>query len=290
MPTAMKMMLASLALSFSMLGHADTVSFDDVPSGTSGSFQSGGFDFSLTAGNAIVINTQACSPPCPVNGTNVVQAVFSPSSLVMSKPGGGTFGLLRFDGAGSFNFNELNQADVLSKTIDVTGVLPGGGLVTQSFQIDNSALSGPLPFTSFVFNSSFSRITSATFTASGSSVAQFNGFAVDNIQTLTLADYLTLATNAVQALAPADVAGIAQRSILLNLLNVATIYQAGPYRGLSLNAVNAVITRVDGCALRGLPDTVLSHGGAGMDFVTTCPAQAPIYGWLKAAQSQLMVP
>ena len=182
MRTLNKALLAGLALSVSMLGHANTVTFDDIPSQTVGNFQSGGFDFSLNGTASVVFNGQYCGPSCPVNGTNIVIAPYGPSSLTMSK-GGATFGLSRFDGSGSFNFNEWGSggAQYFSQNIDVVGTLANGGSVSQSFQIDHSAASGPLSFSTFAFNSSFNNLTAVTFSASGSAQPIYNGFTVDNV-------------------------------------------------------------------------------------------------------------
>ncbi len=106
----------------------------------------------------------------------------------------------------------------------------------------------------------------------------------------TITESLACARDAANALQPATVTGPAQKALLLQLLGVATQYQAGAYRSLSLLAVNSVLARVDGCALRAAPDTLVNQGGTGMDFVTTCQAQATMYACLREAQTQLMAP
>ena len=106
----------------------------------------------------------------------------------------------------------------------------------------------------------------------------------------TISENIACATDALNALVPPTIVGPAQKSLLLQLLGVAAQNQAAPYRSLGLAAVNSVIARVDGCTLRTTPDTLASHGGTGLDFVTTCPAQNTMYSCLKDAQTQLMAP
>ena len=181
MRTFGKAVIAGLALSVSMIGQASqVVTFEDVGVWTSGNFQSGGFNFSLNGLASTVYNGQYCGPACPVNGTNAVIAPYAPSSLTMSK-GGAAFGLLGFDGAASFNFNDSNLNPYIPHNIDVVGNLVGGGTVSQSFAINRGPSSGPLPFTTFAFNSGFNNLSSVTFSASGSTQPLYNGFTVDNI-------------------------------------------------------------------------------------------------------------
>lgn len=106
----------------------------------------------------------------------------------------------------------------------------------------------------------------------------------------TLSENLAAASAAVTALAPPAVMGTAQRALMLNLINVATTYQNTAYRNLAVTAIDAALVRVDGCALRTVPDVLATQGATGMDFVTTCPAQATVYGPLKAARDQLTAP
>lgn len=106
----------------------------------------------------------------------------------------------------------------------------------------------------------------------------------------TLEQNIAYAYDALNALAPAESTGPAQKSTLLNLLGVAGRYVGTPYQALALTALNSALVRVDGCALRGTPDTVITQGGAGMDFITSCISQMPIYNRLKAAQQQLTGP
>lgn len=106
----------------------------------------------------------------------------------------------------------------------------------------------------------------------------------------TLAENLACGSNGINALMQPAIIGPAQKNLLINMLGLVNQYKDTPYRSLASGALNSVLIRLDGCALRTTPDTVLTQGGAGMDFLTTCQAQAPIYACLKAAQTQLTAP
>ena len=182
--SALTLLLAGVPV----FGVAQTVTFEDVPSHTSGSFVSAGFNFVANGSSAAAFLGQYCGPACPDNGTTMLISPYGDvgqgqSTVTMSKAGGGSFSLLSFDGAGSFNFNVVawNDPSLIPLSIDVTGSLVGGGTVRQSFAIDNSQnQSGTLNFSNYSF-SGFKNITSVTFSASGSSSAVFNGFTLDNI-------------------------------------------------------------------------------------------------------------
>ncbi len=106
----------------------------------------------------------------------------------------------------------------------------------------------------------------------------------------TLPESIACARAGINALMQPEITGPAQKAQLLQLLDTATRYEATPYRGLALFSVNAVANRVDGCKLRGTPDTISTHGGAGMDFVNSCASQAPISQCLTEAQTILAAP
>jgi hypothetical protein len=170
---------------------SSTVTFEDVPVYTSGSFASGGYNFALSGVAANVTVTNGCGAPCPENGTHVVLAPygeyapygFGPSALRMTSQSG-AFALNSFDGAGSFNFNVIGPGSYsynIPIQIDVVGVVVGGGTVTQSFALNRSAVNDRLPFTAFHFSSDFTNLVSATFSSSGAVTTAFNGFTVDNI-------------------------------------------------------------------------------------------------------------
>jgi hypothetical protein len=101
----------------------------------------------------------------------------------MSSHDGGTFKLSGFDGTGSFNFNEAGGSIYIPKQIDVLGHTADGTQVSQSFLIDKSVQSGPLAFTSYLLNKSFTNLVSVSFSSSGAAYApdRFNGFSIDNI-------------------------------------------------------------------------------------------------------------
>ncbi len=114
--------------------------------------------------------------------------------------------------------------------------------------------------------------------------------AIGTVAANTLPQNLACGFNGINALTPATVTGPAQKNTMLSMINLASTYFASPYKSLGLGALDSVLARVDGCALRTTPDTVVNRGGAGMDFVTTCPAQGPIYACLKAARDQYVAP
>lgn len=187
MQIAKRTLLTCLLAGASLSAQATVLGFDDVPNGTKGSFVSDGFAFTLSGLASGMYSGQICGPSCPVNGTVLALAPYGDflgesAALTMAKRGGGTFSLVSFDGSGSFNFNDMNTPANFPRQIDVIGQVLGGATVTQSFLIDSSTLSGPLPLVSYHFNSSFSNLTSVTFRSSGSSLAMFNGFSVDNIE------------------------------------------------------------------------------------------------------------
>ncbi len=179
------------AATYTTAALSSTVTFEDVPVYTHGSFASGGYDFVLSGVGGNVTVTNGCGSPCPENGTHVVLAPygeyapygFGPSSLQMIS-NNGAFSLNSFDGAGSFNFS-IESPGVYSYNIptqiNVVGVVVGGGTVTQSFALNRTSVNGRLPFTEFHFSSSFTNLVSATFSSSGAVDTVFNGFTVDNI-------------------------------------------------------------------------------------------------------------
>jgi hypothetical protein len=181
------MILACLIFSIPLQSNANTITFQNVPTSTifnNGTFSSGGFNFSVATNVAYVTGVQYCSPLCPVNGSQFFLAPYA-ATLTMSQTGGGTFGLTGFDGAGAFNFNVPGWGSQFIPTqINVIGQLSGGGSVSQSFLIDKTTNpAGTLNFTSYLFNSAFTNLTSVAFSSSGSTNPTFNGFSVDNIIT-----------------------------------------------------------------------------------------------------------
>jgi hypothetical protein len=184
----------ALALALvSTVGFSQTITFEDVPQSTQGNFSSGGFDFianglSEQVFQVLPLSTQnPCSPLCPSNGTNILLSPTGldvtqtvPATVLMSKTGGGTFGLSGFDGAGSNNWASVD-ASWIPNFIDATGLRADGTTVSQSFAISKTPnVNGTLPFTNYSFTN-FSNLKSVSFSASGASVPYLNGFALDNI-------------------------------------------------------------------------------------------------------------
>lgn len=186
--------MAVAALSFgAVLGTASagTVDFEDVAlvngsysyySGSTTEFVSGGFSFNFqTSLSGYVGNQQLCSPACPVNGTKIALAPYG-STLTMARSNGGTFTLQSFDGAGAFNFNEWGSPGYIPNKIHVSGFTADGTQFVNSFAVDKSAASGPLPFASYTLDELFTDLVSVSFYSSGSVSSTYNGFAIDNIK------------------------------------------------------------------------------------------------------------
>lgn len=79
---------------------------------------------------------------------------------------------------------------------------------------------------------------------------------------------------------------LAHKFLLQKYVLLAGIYSP-IYPSLGKTILNAAILRVDGCALRGIPDNYVVGGPYGLDFIVNCPAQAVPYSCLSAAQAQL---
>ena len=63
------------------------------------------------------------------------------------------------------------------------GLLNSGVVVEQSFAIDESELTGPLPFTLDTLGALFGSVRAVSFVANGSFELNSNGFALDDIVT-----------------------------------------------------------------------------------------------------------
>jgi hypothetical protein len=87
----------------------------------------------------------------------------------------------------------------------------------------------------------------------------------------------------VMALQPGEVTTAGNQNAFGNFLtNTMSQIQNGKVDKAIADLIKA-IERTDGCALRGAPD----GNGAGMDWVTTCEAQASVYDSLVAALQAL---
>lgn len=103
----------------------------------------------------------------------------------------------------------------------------------------------------------------------------------------TFQDNLNCAGAAIDATPISDYQGnLAYKFLLQKYVLLAGIY-APMYPSLSKMILNAAIQRVDGCALRGSPDSYLVGGPYGVDYIVVCPSQAVPYACLSAAQAQL---
>ncbi len=182
---------AGLALTIAAAGaHAETIGFEDLNRTGAKAFKSGGFNFTVTEPGPYseIWNVpkygQPCRPDCPDSGSNEFLAAQGPTVLTMQLPGDADFALTSFRGAGAFNYN-VQGADTAkwngAKEIDVYGVLDDGKLVEQSFALDNSPMTGPLPFDLYTLGASFDNVQAVFFTASGGFELNSNGFSIDDI-------------------------------------------------------------------------------------------------------------
>ena len=98
-------------------------------------------DFALDSHLSIGQNIQArneqfCNPACPFNGTSSLYASNGGSAVTLSKSGGGTFDLLRFDGAGAVNLHEWGPGWPVTRNIEVLGTVMGGDARTRHLRIE----------------------------------------------------------------------------------------------------------------------------------------------------------
>lgn len=171
--------VAAMAALIAGAAQAEVIDFEDVPIGDYQQFTSQGFDFVLSNDAASIVNTQVCTPLCPVNGTHLLLAPYT-NNLQISKSGA-SFDIAGFQGSGSFYIPPGSSFSGATH-INVVGHLSGGGVVTQSFVINQTPVAGSLPLTSFLFNGSFRNLTSINFSSSGAvNNDAINGFALDNI-------------------------------------------------------------------------------------------------------------
>lgn len=293
MKTMSAMTMKSIKIAASILlsllaysSNASTLDFEELESGGCAYYgnagvTSGGFNF---VGNPIDANMFGCPAGLVANNTsNALINANHLSIITMTKVGGGAFSLQSFDAGTRFISNGYGVAT----GVDVLGTYSGGGTVHTTFTFSGES------FGHFQLQA-FNALVSVKFTAipnSGSAEFVIDNIVVDDSsQPKTLAENLECGRVGINGLMQPVVIGPAQKNMMLNLVNLASLYKDTPYRSLSLGALNAAVLRVDGCALRGTPDTITTQGATGMDFVTTCPAQAPIYACLKDAQSQLTAP
>ncbi len=278
---ATMVLLSAVALSSQAL----TIDFNELPAGTcayygAGPVTSGGFSF---VGNPADPSMFGCPAGLVANNTsNALINANRLSIITMTKVGGGTFSLTSFFAGTRFTI----QGYGVATGIEVLGTYSGGGTVSTSFTFNGES------FQQFQLPGTFNDLVSVKFTSqpnTGTAEFVIDDIVVDG-QSKTLAENLACGRDGINGLMQPVLVGPAQKSTMLNLLNVASLYKDTPYRSLSLSALNAVLLRVDGCALRGTPDTITTQGGAGMDFVTTCAGQTVIHACLKDAQGQLTAP
>ena len=192
-PLRARLVLAAcLALSLaSASASARTITFEDLARMNAAAFTSNGFKFDATGDGKPYANIwnvpkygQMCSPACPDSGSNEFVAPVGPTVLTMQLPSGADFSLKSFRGAGGFNYN-VDGPDVAewngAKEIDVFGLLDSGKVVEQSFAIDDSPLTGPLPFTLDTLGAAFGSVRAVSFVGNGAIELNSDGFSLDDI-------------------------------------------------------------------------------------------------------------
>lgn len=106
----------------------------------------------------------------------------------------------------------------------------------------------------------------------------------------TLAGNLACAADQLNSTPASQFTNPASKTLMVNMLRTATGYAAAnAYPSLVLSLLDALIARTDGCSVNGVPDGAAS-GGFGSDFVTACPAQAPLLICLKEARRLMTSP
>ena len=183
---------ACLALGLATAGaNARTITFEDLSRMNAASFTSNGFKFTAVGDGKAYANIwnvakygQMCSPACPDSGSTEFVAPVGPTVLTMQLPSGADFSLKSFRGAGGFNYN-VDGPDVAewngAKEIDVYGLLNSGAVVEQSFAIDESELTGPLPFTLDKLGAAFGDVRAVSFVANGAFELNSDGYSLDDI-------------------------------------------------------------------------------------------------------------
>jgi hypothetical protein len=185
------------------VSQASTITFDSVPSSGNPiltTLTTDGFDFNglhfhtidNTAGGLFVSN-----------GTIFLASeseVDLGRPITMTRSGGGTFSLDRFDGAETF------FASPTWALITVSGVQQGGGLLSATFTLDGIAdgVGGVADFQSFVL--SWTNLTSVTFDGRLVTGAR-GGFSIDNL----VVDGQTVPEPATLLLSGLGLAGLAAR-------------------------------------------------------------------------------
>ena len=250
--------------------------------------------FSTPGGNTAILNNANAATPSftpNVSGEYVVQLIVTDDADNASEP---VFVTL----------SSLNMAPTAGAT--ATPMLP---LLGQSVALDGTASSDP-------DGNSISYLWTVTSKPVGSAASLTNATsATANItpdvsgtyeMTLTVSDFLKsgapvtvsfvastaeefsqmqiiAVSTVVTALEPGEITTVGNQTAFGNFLtNTMSHIQKGKL-GKAIADLEKAIARTDGCALRGAPD----GNGAGMDWVTTCSAQASIYNSLVAALQAL---
>lgn len=160
------------------LAQALVIDFEDVPHepvNAVGDLVSGGFLFDLATDHYHVLDHTYLGGPA--NGTTwfAVDDNNGNNPVTMSVTGGGVFSLSSLDLAEWFSEP--------STEILVIGNFSGGGSVSTSLIMDQvwDGVGGVADFETFVFNSSWTNLSSVVFDSTGAGNGPHQGWAIDNI-------------------------------------------------------------------------------------------------------------
>jgi hypothetical protein len=164
------LMIAALVLMLGGVGQPAaqgamvTLDFNDVPPGTLSVFNpvfSPGFTLTSTSGGFVFNSPDTGNgSPQPVGnnpffaGANAL-AAFSPATITLTQTNGDPFALLSIDLARNFAFDP-------APTVTYTGMLRGGGTVTDTFTVTTPPPPSPPAFQTFAFTG-FNNVTSVSW-------------------------------------------------------------------------------------------------------------------------------
>ena len=250
--------------------------------------------FSTPAGNSAILNNADTVTPSftpNVSGEYVAQLIVTDDAENDSEP---TFVTL----------SSLNMAPTADAT--ATPMLP---LLGQTVSLDGTASSDPdFDTISYLWTVASKPVGSAALlTNATSAIASITPDVSGTYEmTLTVSDFLGSGTpvtvsfvaSTAEEFAQVEIISVSTIVVALEPVQVTTAGNQNAFGNFLTNTMDQIqkgkvdkaiadlikaIERTDGCALRGAPD----GNGAGMDWVTTCDAQASVYNSLVAALQAL---
>lgn len=128
----------------------------------SGSRNMNGFNLYTGHGHYIDSAHSAIGPSWPGNGTDFL-IHDNGGPLILTKIGGGAFSIQSFDAS------EFSVGFPLGETINVSGMLSGGGLISTAFTLDNT-----FAFETLSFDASWTNLASVRFQNANGRIAYDN--------------------------------------------------------------------------------------------------------------------